>query len=288
MKHKWLLIDGDFLLTYFWFRGPEVCQQYWLELAALVGYFDIDRVAVAWDSHKDRRRSHLPDYKCNRIVPPEWREKKPQLKEELMSSFQVLPVRVGHVNGLEADDLVWLWRQNRRSIIVSGDKDLWQCVGEHTEIWSPRRRQLITEAEVKREFCGDTTAMVIQRCLIGDKSDGIKGVDGIGTQRAKALWQKWGNVLQPMVLEDQAPPTDHGDRWLERVVQEKETLQTNWKVIKIGELLTEEDKEESEQILSQNVKLLDADAARFYVAQKGWFTVLREWPRVVQALQRLS
>lgn len=291
MKHKWLLIDGDFLLTYFWFRGPEVVQQYWMELAALVGYFNIDKVAIAWDSSsKDRRRAHLPDYKCNRIVTPEWREKKPQLKEELLQSLKVLPIRVGHINGLEADDLVWLWRQDRRSIVVSGDKDLWQCLGEHTEIWSPRKHQLVTMAEVQREFGGDTTAMTIQRCLIGDKSDGIKGVDGIGPQRAKVLWTKWSDVLAPLVLQNEVVPAVAGinDRWLDRVIQEKETLQVNWKVMKIGELLTKDDKEESEQFLKQDVKLLDADAARFYVAQKGWFTILREWPRIIQALQRLS
>ena len=285
---KWLWVDGDYLLTYLWFRGAEVVQQFWLQLAALVVEFGSDRVAVAWDSDKNRRRQLWDPYKRNRLVPPEWRQEKPQLRQRLRESLVYLPLVQGEVPGLEADDLLWCWQQRRYGLLVSGDHDLWQCLDrEGIAAWSPRHNKCTTQREVDKQF-GGVIAMVIQKCLVGDKSDGVPGVVGVGEVRAKELWAKFAADLIFLVRDRSPVGMDTEDRWMQQVIADKAVLQRNWQLLRLGELVNTADLEAAENLLQQPIKLFDVAAARNYAATQGWFNVLKEWHHLVKAFQPIS
>jgi 5'-3' exonuclease len=124
--------------------------------------------------------------------------------------------------------------------------------------------------------------------MIGDKSDGIKGVEGIGPKRAKELWEKYSQTLAQLVqAPDKNCPLSTDDPWLRKVYEDHQTLRLNWRLLKIGELITNTDLEKAENLITEPIKLFNAEVARFYIAQKGWFSVLKEWPQVVKAFQQI-
>jgi DNA polymerase-1 len=128
------------------------------------------------------RKKIYPEYKANRTAP------KPKHLDDLrIWAVEHLNAEVA-TDGLEADDLLGI-NQTEDTIICSLDKDLLQIPGKHFswEIngkgWSrPDTWQDISELEGLRLF--------YQQCLKGDRSDNIRGIEGIGNKKAEVLLAK--------------------------------------------------------------------------------------------------
>lgn len=285
MNHRWMFVDGDFMIAYLFFRGPEVAQHFWLEIAHLADKFKVERVAIAWDDRKGKRRALHPEYKKGRVDLNEWQAKKPIIKAEIMECAPHFPVIMEKMPELEADDLIWIWTRKRNGIIVSGDYDLWQCIHDGVEIWMPRQKRLAGATDVYYEYGGDTLAMVVQRCMIGDRSDNIHGINGIGEKKAMELWAKCGPQIVQMIVEDIA--LDHnGDKWMKMVHDQRETLKHNYKLMKFSELIDDIELHLGESLLEKEVKF-DIESARRYCAWKGWHLIFQKWQPLKVILQRL-
>ena len=154
-------------------------------------------IAVAFDRPEPTHR-HLvfPSYKANRLAPPEELiEQIPDIKEVC----RVLGVPQVEMAGFEADDLMGtLARQaageGYQVILVSSDKDLLQLVSDSIRVLHPSRDELLDREGVRRSFGVYPEQVVDVLALMGDSSDNVPGVPGIGEKGARDLVTTYGNL----------------------------------------------------------------------------------------------
>ena len=163
--------------------------------------FDVSRATF--------RQTLYPDYKINRLAPP----------PELVSQFalvreacQAFGLPILERPGFEADDLIASYvadaaTSNTPVTLVSSDKDLMQLISPLTRMWDPMKRKEVREPEVLEKF-GVSPAQVIDvQALMGDPSDNIPGVPGIGLKTAQVLIREFGSLDNLYTHMDQLPPT---------------------------------------------------------------------------------
>lgn len=102
--------------------------------------------------------------------------------------------------GYEADDLIAVLidrcnEQGIAAVIVSGDKDLMQLIQDpRVRQWDPQRDKLFREQQVVERFGVAPAQMADLLALMGDSSDNIPGVKGVGEKTAAKLLQQWGSL----------------------------------------------------------------------------------------------
>jgi DNA polymerase-1 len=160
-----------------------------------------DLWALAWDGPGPTFRHELyPDYKAQR--PPMPAELASQLSpiEELA---QCIGLPVIEKPGMEADDVMaTLARQGAEAghevVLVTGDKDMLQVVNEHVTVLVPRSRgddyERMDAAAVRDKWSVGPGGIRDVLALMGDSSDNIPGVPGIGEKTAKELMQAFGSL----------------------------------------------------------------------------------------------
>ena len=151
-------------------------------------------VAVAFDTPTPTfRHERFPEYKAQRPPsPPELRGQFDRVKE-LMAAFAV---PIYELPGFEADDIIGaLSRQaeaaGAETVILTGDRDTFQLITPMVRVdlaSSERDRRIVDEAELAERYGGLTaTQQPDYKALVGDKSDNIPGVPGVGDKTATTL-----------------------------------------------------------------------------------------------------
>ncbi|QRG87160.1 DNA polymerase I [Bulleidia sp. zg-1006] len=156
-------------------------------------------VLVAFDAGKHTFRHELyPDYKAGRKQTPEDLVPQFQMVRDYLDAFGIQWVEMMDI---EADDLVGSTaKQNNlfKSVILSSDKDLLQLVDDQTTVMLMKKG--ITEMEEMtpdsvKEIMGVTPSQIIDlKGLMGDSSDNIPGIAGVGQKTAVKLLEKYGSV----------------------------------------------------------------------------------------------
>lgn len=102
---------------------------------------------------------------------------------KLLELLECLPVRVVRLKHVEADDVIAYlcshFPEDQR-IIASGDRDFLQLLNSKTIIYSANKKTLVTTKDCVEEFGVHPNNFAVAKALIGDKSDNIKGVPGLG------------------------------------------------------------------------------------------------------------
>ena len=156
-------------------------------------------VAAVFDGHRrgaDARSALDPQYKANRKpLPPELSSQFP-LVREAAAALGLNPVVAP---GVEADDLIATYAHEARAAgmdvcVLSSDKDLFFLLARGCTIWDPLKAQPITDETVRAKFGVDPALVPEVLALMGDASDNIPGVAGIGAKTAAALVQRFGTV----------------------------------------------------------------------------------------------
>lgn len=157
-----------------------------------------DYVCVVFDAPGPSFRHEMYDqYKANRQkMPEDLVVQVPYIKN--LVSYQGIPQL--ERQGYEADDLIaalthWGREQGLEVVIVSGDKDLLQLVEDpHVRQWDPQRDLVLQEQQVFERFGVTPRQMKDLLALMGDSSDNVPGVKGVGEKTAKQLLQEWGSL----------------------------------------------------------------------------------------------
>jgi DNA polymerase I len=162
-----------------------------------------DYLAVSFDVGDTFRNEMFADYKGTREKVPEDLEVQVERLHNVLEAFNI-PVL--EIDGYEADDVLGtLARQAEEQglevLIVTGDRDLLQLVTEHTKLQMPPSRrggsnkdEIYDIAAVEERFGVRPDQFVDYKALIGDKSDNIPGVPGIGEKTAAQLLQQYGTL----------------------------------------------------------------------------------------------
>ncbi len=205
---KLILIDGNSLLNRAFYATPAFTTKDGQPTNGVFGFIKLllkiigdkkpTHVAVAFDVHAPTFRHLMYDnYKAGRKpTPEELLSQFPILKEVLKLMGICICEKAGH----EADDIIGTLakRFSVPTYIYTGDRDAYQLVDETTTVCFTRKGVSdlleLTEQNFKDEI-GLTPAQIIDfKALMGDKSDNIPGVAGIGEKSAYTLLEKYGSV----------------------------------------------------------------------------------------------
>lgn len=159
-----------------------------------------DYLAVAFDTGKTFRDDLFPDYKGTRAKMPD--DLRPQIERirQLVDAFNIPRLEV---ENYEADDVLgsvarWAVENGLGVKIITGDRDLLQLVGERIIVNLPGKSLAEARDFLPKdvlEFMGVQPEQVVDfKALVGDKSDNIPGVMGIGEKTAASLLEKYGNL----------------------------------------------------------------------------------------------
>jgi len=152
-----------------------------------------DEFICVFDEHRKNWRNDIyPQYKANREATP------PDLlaqTEITRDAVQAMGVPCLVLPGMEADDVIaTLCRRQCPTRIISSDKDLMQLIDECTFMFDTMKGEEIREAGVLEKFGVRPDQVVDCQALIGDSSDNIPGVRGIGPKKAAELINRFGTL----------------------------------------------------------------------------------------------
>ena len=154
-------------------------------------------IAVAFDTGKTFRDKLFPEYKATRAKMPE--DLRPQIERirQLVDAFNIPRLEM---EGYEADDVLGsvarlVAGQGLGVKIITGDRDLLQLVNQRTAVYLAGDDQnYITDEDVIRKLGVRPNQVVDYKAIVGDKSDNIPGVAGVGEKTAVALLEKFDTL----------------------------------------------------------------------------------------------
>ena len=213
MSEKIVLIDGHSIINRAFYGVPDLTNSEGLHTNGIYGFLNImfrildeekpEYLAVAFDLKAPTFRHKMYDaYKGTRKpMPEELREQVPVLKELLKAMGIPLLMKEGY----EADDLLGTAARKSEAagmdvVIVSGDRDLLQLATEKIMIRMPKTKRGVTEIEnyhaqdVKDTYQVTPPQIIELKALMGDASDNIPGVPGIGEKTATNLVVAYGSI----------------------------------------------------------------------------------------------
>lgn len=215
------LIDGSSYLFRAFFALPRLSTSRGLPTNAVFGFTSMllkllreqkpEALAVVFDGPKPSFRKELfEDYKAHRPpAPDDLKAQIPYVKEVL----EAMRIPVLEVPGFEADDVIAaLVRKAKEEglevVIVSGDKDLLQLVGDGVYQLDTMKDEWFGPREVKEKFGVEPERIPDLLGLVGDQTDNIPGVEGIGPKTAQLLIEKYGSVEEILRRLDEIPDTE--------------------------------------------------------------------------------
>jgi DNA polymerase-1 len=159
-----------------------------------------DYIAVTFDVGRTFRHDEYPEYKAHREEMPE--ELATQL-ERINQVVEAFNIPVFTAEGYEADDVLGTLarqagRQGVETLIVTGDTDTFQLIDETTHVLTSRRQYSDTviydEAGIQERYGLKPQQLIDYKGLVGDSSDNIPGVRGVGAKTATQLLQEYGSI----------------------------------------------------------------------------------------------
>lgn len=213
MAEKIMLIDGNSIVNRAFYGVPLLTNGEGRYTNGVYGFLNIlfklldeeqpDYLAVAFDLHAPTFRHRTFDgYKGTRKgMPEELREQMPLLKEVL----QTMHIPIFEQEGFEADDILGTLsalaeKNGIVPVVVSGDRDLLQLAGETLKVRIPKTKGGRTEtedyyaADVQAKYGVTPAEFIDMKALMGDASDNIPGVPGIGEKTAAKIITQYHDI----------------------------------------------------------------------------------------------
>ena len=213
MAEKIVLIDGHSILNRAFYGVPDLTNADGLHTNAVYGFLNImfkildqekpEYLTVAFDVHAPTFRHEMfEEYKGTRKpMAEELRQQVPVIKEVL----QAMGVKIIEKAGLEADDILGTISRmsERRGLevsVISGDRDLLQLATEHVKIRIPKTKKGQTEIEdyyaedVLNVYQVTPTEFIDLKALMGDTSDNIPGLPGVGEKTATKIITEYHSI----------------------------------------------------------------------------------------------
>ena len=155
-------------------------------------------MAVAFDTGKTFRDEMFPDYKATRAKMPD--DLRPQI-ERIRQMVDIFNLPRLEMEGYEADDVLGsvarvAAEQGLGVKIITGDRDLLQLVNQRTAVYvAGDDKTYVTDQDVTNSKFGVPPNQVVDyKAIVGDKSDNIPGVPGVGEKTALGLLEKYGTL----------------------------------------------------------------------------------------------
>lgn len=211
MKKTVMLIDGSSLIFRAFFALPNLSNNDGVMTNGVYGFLTMyrnafdkykpDYVLVAFDrSSKTFRNDEYKDYKANRDKTPNELSYQFGILKDVLDS---MGVKYTDLDGFEADDIVGTYAKmakeaGDRAVLITGDRDYLQLVDEDVLVYLTKKGVSdtveYTVEKIEEEYGITPKQLIDVKGLMGDKSDNIPGVDGIGEKRALDFIRKYGSI----------------------------------------------------------------------------------------------
>ena len=245
MREKIVLIDGHSILNRAFYGVPDLTNSEGLHTNAVYGFLNImfkildeeqpEYLTVTFDVHAPTFRHEMyADYKGTRKpMAEELRQQVPVIKDVL----RAMNIQIIEKAGLEADDLLgtiscMCEAEGMDVSIISGDRDTLQLATEHVKIRIPKTKQGKTEVEdynagdVKERYGVTPKEFIDVKALMGDASDNIPGVPGVGEKTATKIIQEYHTIENAYEHADELKPP-----------RASKNLQEYWEQAKLSKVL---------------------------------------------------
>ncbi|MEG0774514.1 DNA polymerase I [Clostridium sp.] len=210
-KERLLILDGNSLLYRAFYAIPELTTSEGLHTNAVYGFTGMllrmieelkpDYIVTAFDRAAPTfRHIEYGDYKAGRKKTPDELSMQFPIVRELLSK---MAVNIFEVDGYEADDLigtlsVFAEQNNIESYIVTGDKDALQLATDNVKVVINKKgmteKEIYDKERMLNEFGVTPKQFIDVKGLMGDKSDNIPGVPGIGEKTAFKLIKEYESI----------------------------------------------------------------------------------------------
>lgn len=206
---KLLAIDGNSILNRAFYGIKLLSNKKGVFTNAIFGFMNIylknlndvqpDSVAVAFDLKSPTfRHKKVETYKANRKgMPPELAQQLPLIKEMLT----LMGIKVVECEGYEADDILGTLSKSCtdcgcQCYVLTGDRDSLQLIDENVTVLLATNKETIhyTPARFTEDYGFEPIRLIDLKALMGDSSDNIKGVAGIGEKTATNLVKEYGTI----------------------------------------------------------------------------------------------
>ena len=209
------------------------------------------RVIIVFDGKNGtaRRKEIFPEYKAHRNFKVRLNRAETVDKQDnqlhqlirLTEYLSALPISIIIQDNTEADDVIAYIANDHfvdsHCFIMSSDKDFLQLITESIHVWSPTKKKLYYSDDVFEEFGVYPQNFALYKAIIGDASDNIPGVDGIG---AKTLLKRFEIISQQDKLSvdqfmEYVDGLEDKTKTLQVMKASKEVLERNMKLVQLSE-----------------------------------------------------
>lgn len=267
MSDKLMLIDGNSIANRAFYGLPILTNSQGLYTNAVYGFLNIffklieeehpKYVGIAFDLKAPTfRHDVFADYKGTRKgMPDELRPQMPLLKEVLAS----MNLKIFEAEGYEADDILGTLslkgeKEGMEVVVVSGDRDLLQLASDTLKVRIPKTKMGRTEIEdyfskdVIEKYGVTPTQFIDLKALMGDSSDNIPGVPGIGEKTATKIIQQFDNIENAIENYEKVTPkkaSNNLDEFREQArmskflatIERNMPIDVDFSTLEIGDLL---------------------------------------------------
>lgn len=271
-KEKILIVDGlnlflrNFVILNFVNESAEHIGGlggFLRSLGVLIRQFEPTQVYLTFDGFgsTNSRKDIVPEYKSNRKIKKLMNVNIfNDVEEEQISQYwqvnrlieylQYLPVKVICLENAEADDiiahLVKKLQDTNKIIIVSNDQDYLQLVNENVHVYKPNEKRTYDREKIIEKYEILPENFIIQKTLLGDNSDGLKGIHGLGK---KGLIKHFPEIqhsevsLKEIFKKSEECLDEH--IIYSKIILNKRDLENKYKVMDLKELLLSKSQEQT-------------------------------------------
>ncbi len=243
LREKLLLIDGHSIVNRAFYGVPDLTNSEGLHTNAIYGFLNIffstyskvkpDYVIVAFDMKaKTFRHKVYEAYKGNRKgMPEELNQQVPILIDVLES----MKIKTARLEGYEADDVIGTYAKSAERngldvVILSGDRDLLQLVSDTTMVALPKTKsggteiEFYYEADLLKEYQVSPKEFIELKALMGDSSDNIPGIPGIGIKTATNIITQYHSLENAFEHASEIKPKKAQENLVEFIEQGRMSL----------------------------------------------------------------
>lgn len=239
---------------------------------------DPTKVVIVFDGvgGSNARRNLYPEYKANRNTSritnynifsskDEENESINNQMSRLIQYLQCLPVTVISIDGLEADDIIGYLankfqahNETQKVTIMSADKDFIQLVSDKVHCYSPTKKKIYTPKDVLEEFGVSSNNFLNYKILMGDASDNIPGITGLGPKKLLKLFPELisnTKIELDEIISSSADKIDENKLYFS-VVERRHQLEINKQIMSLnGSFLSPENKQLVKDAFNNSYKL---------------------------------
>jgi len=207
------------------------------------------QIYICWDGREgsSKRRKINSGYKEGRkpirlnrdvrhLSEKEEFENKIWQQLRLAEYFNQLPICQINIEFSEADDIIGALVtrfKSKQKVIISSDKDYFQLLDDTTILYRPTQKQILNKNNIISEYKIHPSNFALARAIVGDKSDNLPGVNGVGL---KTVAKKMPFLLEKedCLLKDVFESAKVDDPFWNKISNGKDLIEENFKVMNLG------------------------------------------------------